>query len=181
MPGLAGVSAGRIGKECCFAGNHGRGAHKANGAGIAADPTLTSAWAAFLFGLAASRFGERLAPDVSPLDPANRTAWFCHRRSHRHPVPPGFVAGPKARVVARASPRPDNPVWPAISPRASTEVVALGSMADRNVRPAAACFRVLLNRPTCVRSKPSATGPRRPRGQFPLPLPDRGSASISGR
>jgi hypothetical protein len=67
---------------------------KANGAGIAADPTLTGAWTA----LACLASGEPsaaacaepcLAPDVSPPATSRRSApgrGICHRRSRRHPA-----------------------------------------------------------------------------------------------
>ena len=67
-------------------------APKANGAGIAADPTLTDAWASVLAMLAASRLlshsGKRLASDVWPLATCLATGafGFRHRRSHRHPA-----------------------------------------------------------------------------------------------
>lgn len=66
--------------------------HKANGAGIAADPTLTDAWASFPAGHATSRLplhsGTHLASDVWPIATCLATGafGFRHRRSHRHPA-----------------------------------------------------------------------------------------------
>lgn len=153
----------RIGRDCGrFASDWGR---NANGAGISADPTLTSAWTAIQFRLAASPSSEHLAPDGFPFGPANRTIRLYHRRSHRHPVPACPVRNPGIAPVACSKPRPVNPCWPSISSglRVCLWHLRLPSIGDRIVRPAAGCFRVLLNRPTCIRPKPSASGPRRPR------------------
>jgi len=61
-------------------------ARKANGAGIAADPTLTGAWALYLAVRSANlsfRVPERTWRPMSHL---HRSGGFRHRRSHRHPT-----------------------------------------------------------------------------------------------
>jgi len=84
---------------------HIRALHKANGAGIAADPTLTDAWT-----LRSQRgmwrtnhlavFRARLAPDVWPWFTRLAAGFpeFRHRRSHRHPAfAPALLHRPEAR------------------------------------------------------------------------------------
>ena len=66
--------------KCGLAGRN------ANGAGIAADPTLTVAWTllfGFPFGLPVR---SALGAAVFPRRPGKPGARFCHRRSRRHPV-----------------------------------------------------------------------------------------------
>lgn len=90
---------------------------KANGAGIAADPTLTDTWSC-----SPNEWRARhLASDVSPS--IRRSGCQArHRRSHRHPAPPSVrfrlgAPGPKTLAflagtdLQRAVPRPDFP-WP---------------------------------------------------------------------
>ncbi|GEM_PF-6837783 len=123
---------------------------------------------------------ERLAPDVSPFlrqagDPVLSPALAPASGSSRGRF------GPKTSPRLK-KPRPVIRCWPGISSgSAFAEAFAFPSMPDRNVRPAAECFRVPLERPTCVRPKPSACGPQRPRGQSPLHHPGLKSPSLSGR
>lgn len=133
---------------------HNAKGHNANGAGIAADPTLTSAWSSHLaLSEDSGPSGKRLAPDVSPsirqaglpvpspaLAPASGPASVSHpirrpapRRLRRAETDQSLVAVhlERFRYIAEAS--------------------RVTSMASRNVRPAADCF-----------SRPSRTVPLLP-------------------
>lgn len=79
--------------------------HNANGAGIAADPTLTSAWIPcslrdFWRTFRLAEFRAYLAPDVWLCSPnlAIGASEFRHRRSHRHPAfAPALLRLPKPK------------------------------------------------------------------------------------
>lgn len=99
---------------------HHKPCYNANGAGISADPTLTSAWTLctlrdFWRTVRLAGFRAYLAPDVWPRSPglATGVSGFRHRRSHRHPAfTPALLRSAKARRLrvslpcAVAWPRP---------------------------------------------------------------------------
>jgi len=150
--------------------SRGRGAANANGAGIAADPTLTSAWSSRpVPPEGGALVGKRLAPDVSPstrqaghpvpspaLAPASGSASVSH--PVRGPAPRRFrknrdrsILGdrPSDRFRTAAEAARKSCQWP-------TGMSGLAS--DR--------FRIPLKRCPCIRPKPSAGVPRGARGQI---------------
>lgn len=142
---------------------------KANGAGIAADPTLTSAWSSRKVPPEGSvRIGKRLAPDVSPV---------CRQAGFQVPSPALAPASGSALVshpVRRPAPRrlgateTDQSVVAvqfAVS-RIAPKRTASSGMDNRNVRPDSSLFRYPLERCPCFWSKPSAGVPRGPREQI---------------
>lgn len=112
-------------------------------------------------------FRKRLAPDVFPR--ARRPA-FCHRRSHRHPVP--SLEGPALQAEACVC----QPWAPSISPQPFDPLMAVPSgslwpkppfpfIPDRSLPAVSANFRILVIGWACVWPKPFASNPRKSRGQ----------------
>lgn len=121
---------------------------KVNGAGIAADPILTSAWSSRKVPPEGSvRIGKRLAPDVSPV--CRQAGFrFRHRRSRRHPVPPWYrIRSEDRHRVALAQPRPINPWWLSSSlfPALRRSALHLQEWTTGMSGPTAACFAILSN------------------------------------
>ncbi len=115
--------------------------------------------------------------------PANRTSRFCHRRSRRHPVPSGGECGSEdlSSAARRFRDRSNR-----VGRRSRTVLRRLAPSQFLDLRPdrpasRRRCFRVLLKRCTCIRPKPSAGVPRRPRGQFPSRRNGLESFMFSGR
>lgn len=153
-----------VGEACDRNRPHSKCMGKANGAGISADPTLTDAWSSVL----AEPSRKRLAPGVSAtVRRTGRTASVTGART-------GIRFRPAARWIRRSAAATrrfrDRSNLDGRRSRTVPRRLALLRFLDlRPDRPASRrrCFRVLLKRSTCIRPKPSAGVPRRPRGQFP--------------
>lgn len=156
----------------------------ANGAGIAADPTLTDAWPCSFN--RSSRDAD-LASDVFPSGCPKTVIRFCHRRSHRHPDLPSTRPGVGRVTILQslaylAQPRFNGRFrsltfrwWPV--PRTVTSPSGPKTFIRRHLRhPAglawltAGNLRTSVIDPPCVRREPSARGSRDVRGQIPLRL-----------
>lgn len=146
---------------------------KANGAGIAADPTLTSAWSLRTSGLATglSRSTWRsMYPRFRRPPRGFGPLRFAHRRSHRHPVPSvrAQLRGPASRSSGSAAVLS---VVAAIflrsGQRRNASLALLGSRPEIPAKQRR-CFRRSLKRSACLRPKPSPCLPQDLRGQMPL-------------
>ena len=157
----------------------------ANGAGIAADPTLTDAWPCSFN--RSSRDAD-LASDVFPSGCSKTVIRFYHRRSHRHPDLPSTRPGVGRVAIRRsfaylAQPRFNGRFrsltfrwWPV--PRTVTSPSGPKTFIRRHLRHSAGLVRLTAGNlrtsvidPPCVRREPSARGSRDVRGQIPLCLP----------
>ena len=113
-------------------------------------------------------FRKRLAPGVSASRPANRT---CLLLSPALAPASGSVVGDGDPKIAHHAFRRfrDRAITVGRSSRTVLRGLrlAIPRLTTGSSGPCRPCFRVLLERCTCFRSKPSAGTPRRPRGQWP--------------
>ena len=117
---------------------------------------------------------EHLASDVFPLPTSGLAVglWmrFCHRRSHRHPVPSGSLPDPKIiplsfRFRSRSSHDGLSFLAAPLPPLVCTRVSASPQCQTGMFGQVAVCFRVLFKRLVCILLASSADNPQGPRGQ----------------